>query len=146
MKIAICGSIVFSREMGKIAKELEAKGHEVHLPFYAMKILKGEVSHEDFMAEKEKSGDAKFREEADVDLIKRYFKLIGESDAVLVLNPDKKGVKNYIGGNTLIEMGFAYVLDKKIFLYNPIPEMSYTDEIKAMKPIILGGDLSRITT
>jgi nucleoside 2-deoxyribosyltransferase len=144
MKIAICGSIVFSKEMGEIAKGLKAKGHEVHLPFYAMKILKGEVRHEDFMAEKEKSGDAKFREEADVDLIKRYFKLIDESDAVLVLNPDKKGVKNYIGGNTLIEMGFAYVLDKKIFLYNPIPDMGYTDEIKAMKPIILDKDLSKI--
>lgn len=144
MKIAICGSIVFSREMGEIAKELEVKGYEVHLPFYAMKILKGEVSHEDFMTEKEKSGDAKFREEAGEDLIKRYFKLINESDAVLVLNLDKKGIKNYIGGNTLIEMGFAYVLDKKIFLYNPIPEMGYTDEIKAMKPAIINGDLSKI--
>jgi hypothetical protein len=123
---------------------LGAKGHAVHLPFYAMKILKGEVRHEDFMTEKEKSGDAKFRESADVDLIKRYFKLIGESDAVLVLNPDKKGIANYIGGNTLIEMGFAYVLDKKIFLYNPIPEMSYTDEIKAMKPMILDGNLDKI--
>ena len=70
--------------------------------------------------------------------------MIGELNAVLVLNPDKKGIKNYIGGNTLIEMGFAYVLDKKIFLYNPIPEMSYTDEIKAMKPIILNKDLSKI--
>ena len=144
MKIAICGSIAFAPEMGEIAKELENKGHEVHLPFYAMKILKGEVSYEDFMKEKETSGDAKFREEAEVDLIKRYFNLINEDDAILVLNLDKKGVKNYIGGNTLIEMGFAYVLDKKIFLYNPIPEMSYTDEIKAMKPVVINGDLLKL--
>jgi hypothetical protein len=144
MKIVICGSIAFSPQMGEIAKELESKGHEVHLPFYAMKILRGDVSHEEFMNEKEKSGDAKFRESADVDLIKRYFKLIGESDAVLVLNYDKNGVANYIGGNTLIEMGFAYVLNKQIFLYNPIPEIGYTDEIKAMKPIIISGDLSKL--
>lgn len=34
------------------------------------------------------------------------------SDAILVLNYDKKGIKNYIGGNTLMEMGFAHVHDK----------------------------------
>jgi nucleoside 2-deoxyribosyltransferase len=144
MKIAICGSIAFSLEMGEAAKELEEMGHEVHLPYYAEKILRGEVGHDEFMAEKEKSGDAKFRESADVDLIKRYFRLIGESDAVFILNLDKNGVDNYIGGNTLIEMGFAYALDKKIFLFNSIPEMSYTDEIVAMKPIVLNGELSNI--
>lgn len=146
MKIAICGSIVFSREMGEIAKELEEKGHKIDLPFYTKKILNGEISHEEFVKEKEASGDGKFRELAEVDLIKRYFKLINESDAILVLNLDKKGIRNYVGGNTLIEMGFAYALDKKIFFYNPIPDMSYTDEIKAMKPIILGGNLEKITT
>jgi len=144
MKIVICGSIVFSRQMGKIAKKLESKEHQVDLPFYAIKILKGEVDHEEFIKEKDEKGDGKFRELAEEDLIKRYFKLINESDAVLVLNLDKNGIKNYIGGNTLIEMGFAYVLDKKIFLYNPIPNMGYTDEIKAMKPIILEEDLSKI--
>lgn len=41
-------------------------------------------------------------------------------------------------------MGFAYVLKKKIFLLNPIPELSYSDEIKAMKPIVLDGDLKKI--
>ena len=38
------------------------------------------------------------------------------ADAVLVLNYDKKGIKNYIGGNTLMEIGFAHVLNQKIFL------------------------------
>jgi predicted RNA-binding protein with PUA domain len=41
-------------------------------------------------------------------------------------------------------MAFAYVLDKKIFLLNPIPKISYSDEIYAMKPIILNGDLTKI--
>jgi uncharacterized membrane protein (UPF0127 family) len=48
-----------------------------------------------------------------------------KSDAVLVLNYDRKGIKNYIGGNTLMEIGFAHVLNKKIYLMNPIPEIEF---------------------
>ncbi len=140
----ICGSIDFSPEMGEIAKKLEERGHEVHLPFTTLKILAGEIDHKEFLEERNERGDAKFRKLAGVDLIKRYFKLIDESDAVLVLNLEKKGVKNYIGGSTLIEMGFAHVLDKKIFLWNPIPQMPYSDEIRAMKPVVIGGDLEGI--
>ena len=58
---------------------------------------------------------------------------------------DKNGIKNYIGGNTLMEMGFAHVNDKKIFLLNPIPEeVSYADEIKAMVDVVINGDLNRV--
>ena len=41
-------------------------------------------------------------------------------------------------------MAFAHILSKKIFLLNPIPDMIYTDEIKAMQPIIVNNDLNRI--
>jgi len=44
----------------------------------------------------------------------------------------------------LIEMAFAYVLNKKIFLLNPAPRMSYSDEIEAMKPIIINEDLNQV--
>ncbi|MEK6812962.1 MAG: hypothetical protein AABX86_02490 [Nanoarchaeota archaeon] len=36
----------------------------------------------------------------------------------------------------------AWKLKKPIYLLNPIPEGILTDEIKAMQPIILHGDLS----
>ena len=79
------------------------------------------------------------------DFIKYWYDLICQSDAIIVCNFDKNGIKNYIGGNTLMEIGFAYVNNKKIFLYNPIPEdVSYTDEIKAMTNLILNGDLKKI--
>jgi hypothetical protein len=61
-----------------------------------------------------------------------------------VLNHEKNGIVGYIGGNTLIEMGVAFYLGKKIYLYDPIPEMSYTEEILGMKPTVIDGDLSRI--
>ena len=43
-----------------------------------------------------------------------------------------------------MEMGVAFYLHKKIFLLNPIPEISYREEILGMKPIIINGDLSLI--
>jgi len=43
-----------------------------------------------------------------------------------------------------LEIAFAYVLNKKIFLLNPIPELAYTDEIIAMQPIIINNDLELI--
>jgi hypothetical protein len=69
-----------------------------------------------------------------------------DMDAVLALNLDRKGIKNYIGGNTFLELGFAYILNKKIFLYNPIPDIPfYNTEIIAMRPIIINGDLTKIS-
>ncbi|GAI11740.1 unnamed protein product, partial [marine sediment metagenome] len=77
--------------------------------------------------------------------IKWWYDSIKNSDGILVLNYDKNGIKNYIGGNTLIEIGFAHVNNKKVFLLNPIPkEAPYIDEIKAMVDVVLNRDLSKI--
>ncbi|PIQ72596.1 hypothetical protein COV86_01990, partial [Candidatus Roizmanbacteria bacterium CG11_big_fil_rev_8_21_14_0_20_35_14] len=43
-----------------------------------------------------------------------------------------------------LEMGFAHVLHKKIYLLHPIPEMGYTTEIIAMQPILLEGKLENL--
>jgi len=57
----------------------------------------------------------------------------------------KNGKENYISGNVLIEMGQAFVNDKKIFLTNSIPTDSpYADEIISMDPIYLEGKLENI--
>ena len=56
----------------------------------------------------------------------------------------KNNIKNYVWGNSLIEIAFAHVLWKKIFLLNSIPEMNYSDEIEAMNPFILNGNLDLI--
>jgi len=80
-----------------------------------------------------------------MDAIREFWRLMQGADAVLVLNLDKHGIKNYIGGNTLMEIGFAHVLNQKIFLYNPIPEIAYyKTEIEAVKPVVINGDLSKI--
>ena len=144
MKIVVCASISATPKVKEIADALSQQGHGVEIPLYCQKILNGELSLDEFLATKDKNGDNEFREKAGEDLIKRYYNLIKNADAVLVVNIDKKEIKNYIGGNTFLEMGFAYVLDKKIFLLNEIPDISYKDEIKAMKPVICNGNLSKI--
>lgn len=74
-----------------------------------------------------------------------FWRQMQGADAVLVVNLDKHGIKNYIGGNTLMEIGFAHVLNQKIFLLNPIPDISYyKTEIEAMKPTIINGNYSLI--
>jgi hypothetical protein len=77
------------------------------------------------------------------DFIRGHCGNIIKSDCILVANYDKNGIKNYVGGNTFLEMGFAFVMGRKIYLVNPIPDVEfYYQEIKAMKPIILKGKLS----
>jgi len=80
------------------------------------------------------------------DAIREFWALMKNADALLVANYDKSGVKNYIGGNAFLEMGFAHVLNQKIYLLNPIPHMPYYEtEIIAMRPLVIDGDLSKIT-
>jgi len=146
MKIVICASVVFSEEIIEITGVLEQQGHVVDIPFVTKLIRDKKISLEQYIVDKEKEGDIKYREayRNEVDMIKRYYGLISDCDAILVLNYDKKDIKNYIGGSVLMEMGFAHVLDKKIFMLNPIPEMSYSDEIKDCQPIVINGDLTKI--
>jgi hypothetical protein len=142
MKIAICGSLDFTHEIKSLADELIGKGFEVEIPPSSRKILNGEFTVDDIKFDK---NNGNFPARAiKSDAIREYWKTIGDSDAILVANFDKKGVKNYIGGNTFLEMGFAHVLNKRIFLLNDIPEMIYSDEIKAMQPTVLGGALEKV--
>ena len=63
---------------------------------------------------------------------------------------DKNGIKGYIGGNTLIEIGMAFDRKIPIFLMNEIPDdeipdgVNYREEIVAMEPIIIGQDWDRL--
>lgn len=145
MKIVICASISATPRIKEIADSLVSQGHQVEIPLYSQKILAGEISLADFSAVKESQGDFMYRIKAEEDLIRRYYNLIKAAEAIVVVNIEKNGQPNYIGGNTFLEMGFAHVLNKKIFLLNPIPESTYRDELLAMQPVILNNDLSKIS-
>lgn len=142
MKIAICGSLDFTQQMKEIKEELVTLGHEATLPMTAEFILNGKVTLEQI--QKEKKDRLIHKRKIKLDVIKYYFRKIREAQAILVVNYTKKGVKNYIGGNTFLEIGFAHVLDKKIYFLNPVPRMSYEQEIMAMKPEIINRNLKKI--
>lgn len=144
MKIVICSSVVFSDKIIEITEQLEKMGHEVGIPYITKMIREGKLTLEQFVKDKKAGGDIKYRREINVDMIKRYFDLIKESDATLVLNQSKNDIQNYIGGSVLMEMGFAHVLDKPIYLWNDVPKMSYSDEILDTKPLVINGDLTKI--
>jgi nucleoside 2-deoxyribosyltransferase len=142
MKIVICGSIQFTPEIKKTADALVNMGHQVVIPDGAERIINGEITLEKFMNNVEKGEGPKAKIKHDV--IRKYYKKICDNDAILVLNFTKKNIENYIGGNTFLEMGFAYVLNKPIYLFNPIPQISYSDEIITMQPIVINQDLAKI--
>lgn len=136
MKIAICASMIFTEKMLEVKKELEKLGHEAYVSDFA--------EHYVGKSEKEKE-ELTIYHKNEKDAIREYWEQIQKADAILVLNYDKRGIKNYIGGNTLMEIGFAHVLNKKIFLLNPIPEIPYyQSEIEAVRPVIIDGNLAKI--
>lgn len=133
MKIIICGSLSAIDEIISCKKILEKSGHVVEIP---EGVKRKDLRPTDITTSSEKA-DTKIQH----DLIRGYFEKIKNHDVVLVVNPEKKGVKGYIGGNTLIEMAFTHVLNKKLYCLYPLPELPYTAEILATQPIVLNGRL-----
>jgi hypothetical protein len=136
MKIGIIGSMQFTDKMLEVKAKLQELGHDA----FVTDLHKAMVGKTDEEIEK-----IKLHQKYNMDAIREFWNMMQGADAVLVLNYDKNGIKNYVGGNTLMEIGFAHVLNQKIFMLNPIPEMPYCkSEIEAVKPIILNGDFSKI--
>lgn len=136
MKVAICASMVFTDKMLEVKNQLKELGHEVHVSSFVNEYVG--------KSEKEKE-EITIYHKTQKDAIRKFYEKIKISDAILVLNYDRRGINNYIGGNTLMEIGFAHVLEKKIFLMNPIPDIEYyRSEIESVRPVIINGDLTKI--
>lgn len=136
MKIVICGSMSASKEMVDVKDKLIKLGHEVVLPDFTDEYAA--------MDSIDKMHTESVRNKINHDLIRGYYNEIERNDAVLIFNIERKSIDGYIGGNAFLEMGFAHVLNKPIYLLNKIPKMGYRDEIEAMEPIILNGELDKI--
>lgn len=142
MKIVICSSLDFVSQIKSAAEQLKALGHAVVIPKTAEMILADVVTNDAIQQEKKDGGiiERMIRQ----DSIRYYYENIKACDAILVLNLAKKGIKNYIGGAVFLEIGFAHVHHKKIFLLNDVPDVSFKDELLAMQPIVISGDFSKI--
>lgn len=132
MKVTICGSMHHIEGMKRAEEILTAAGHEVEVP----NPREGEVDYHSL-------SDAE-RASLKSTLIQEHLDKITESDAVFIYNEEKKGVAGYIGGNTLMEMAFAFAQGIEIFMLRPAPDLSYADEVLGMLPIVIDGDVAKI--
>ncbi len=130
--------MAFADRLVQVYHELKKLGHEPLVHKNLFKVADGTAE------EIKMYGNEHHEVKKKYDYIKAWHDLIISGDAILVCNFDKNGIKNYIGGNTLMEMGFAHVNDKKVFLLNPVPDVSYKDEILATVTKILNGNLKGI--
>lgn len=135
MKIFICASKHSYHKIPEIVPTLEKAGHILTMPnSYDKPFMEEEMkklSREEHVAWKQ-------------EMLKKDEKNIEPQDAIFVLNLEKKGVPNYIGGATFLEIHTAFRLGKKVFLYNAIPDCIFTDELQGMNPTVLEGDLTKI--
>lgn len=138
MKITICGSITNAKKIYEIINSLKAMGHE----FFSHELMEQYARGDEKIIDRVKSEHAKLKIENDT--FKWYYNAIKNSDAILVCNFEKNGIAGYVGGSVLMEIGYAYVLGKKIFFLYPIPEITYKEELTAVQPTILNGDLNKI--
>lgn len=140
--ITLCASLSFYSDLFEIEKQLKKTGFKVIIPKTARKMQKsGNFDVASHKAWYQNENDYKKKKA----LMDDHFKKILRSDAVLVINNEKKGVKSYIGGNVLMEMAVAYLQKIPIYLWNQIDDKSpYEEEIKAMRCIFLNQDLSKI--
>ena len=139
MRVLIICSKNFYYKIKDIKSMLEKNNIEVFLP-----NCYDDPTTEQRMREKGKKEHQEFKSK----MYKQSEETISEMDAVLVLNLDKekdgKIYKNYIGGATFLEMYDAFRLNKKIYLYNDIPDGMLFDEIEGFGPIIINGNLDLV--
>jgi len=129
--IAVCSSTAFYPQLPAIKQVLETQGFTVRLPDSAEYLARGE--------EPQTEGLTK------TDFIRHHFSTIHKSDAILVVNLEKHGQAGYIGPNVLMEMALAFDLGLPIFLLEPpSPDSPLLEEIEAMGPMILHGDLQQV--
>ncbi|MEK6811203.1 MAG: hypothetical protein AABX96_01700 [Nanoarchaeota archaeon] len=123
MKILIIGSMKFHKKYEFLKKQLEKNKHQLIIP----------------------EPDKFYNEEKNIKLkaMQDFNKNLEKSDAILVANYEKHNQKNYIGFNSIMEIGMAFNRNKKIFILFNIPD-NCKDELEAIGSIVLNGDIDKI--
>ena len=130
--IAICGSMKLKERMLEVGRQLEESGYKILYPNLT------ETNDYTTMSASEQA-QTKHR------MIVDHLEKIKTADAILVINERLKETDNYIGANTFLEMGFAFSMDKKIFLLQDIPDQPNKVELAGLLPTVLHGNLSKLT-
>lgn len=139
MKIASLGSMTFAKQMKDTKAALEVLGHEAVVPVDTEMCIANPTHIDDL--------DADYKHCVEKNIMREQFKIVESADAVLVLNYRKNDVEGYVGTSSLMEVGLAHHLGKKIFLLNKVPkpnEARWAHEVRIMQPTTILGDLKKI--
>jgi len=93
MRIAICGSMSFAKEMLEVQKLLQNMGHQAEVPC----DTELHVQKPEFVDDL----DGNYVHCTENDIIRRCFDVIAAADAILLLNYPKNGMNGYIGASGL---------------------------------------------
>ena len=135
MKLFIVCSKHFYKEIPPIASDLERFDHVISL---------SNSFHVPLQKERKKEMGLEKHVQWKAAMMRKDPINIAPRDGILVLNFEKNGQKNYIGGAIFLEMYTTWGMKKKIFLYNPIPDCIFTNELVGLNPSIIHGDLHLI--
>jgi hypothetical protein len=133
VKIFLVGSKRAYGRVAQLSDELRGRGHSVTLP----NNFDDPTREERIKAE----GDAAYAVWK-AEMLRLQGEKVAANDAVLVVNIDKDTHRNYLGGATFLEVFKAWELNKRIYFLNPIPDGILRDELIAMSPVVIDGDLS----
>ena len=118
----------FMEQMKALQQVLIVKGYTVHIPD------EDDTDYDSLTDEGQVALKGQY--------IDAHLGYIEQSDAILVANFAKNGIDGYIGANTLMEIAFAYVLGKRIFVLNDVGEQGCRLEVLGMMPVVLNQDLT----
>lgn len=131
--VALCGSMKHISLWEKVIDELRASGLTVSTPALTEESIDWANLPEEEVVERK----GRF--------VRRHFANIALAKSVLVCNYEKNGIANYVGTNSHMEMTAGFVYEKPLFLLNPVPFQDSREEVLALEPTVLNGDLSLLT-
>jgi nucleoside 2-deoxyribosyltransferase len=140
--IVLCSSANFYEHVIQVSDALKQMGFKTQVPITANKMRRDKnynaADYRVWYKDPKNYNRKTF-------LMNNHFAKVAKSDAILVINDEKRGLKGYMGANSLMEMGLAFYLKKPIFVLNAVGnDLPYYEEVKAMNSVILNGKLDKI--
>lgn len=130
-RIVVCGSMAFYVNMLEQKQHLRQSGIHALIPNIDDQLMEP-ISEEIHQKAKRQASMRHIRRIRDE-----------KTFAILVVNIDKYGIRDYIGPNSFAEIAIALAHYKRIYLYQGIPDF-YKDELLSWQVIPLEGNLSRL--
>ena len=114
-QLILCGSMSYYNEFVQIKRHLSDLGIKCIIP----------ASDAQYELQLKKEAFDDYKRSMSYKYITKIKQL--ETIGVLIYNPEKHGIKNYIGPNTFAEIAVAFSTKKRIFIYYDLPSVYYEE-------------------